>query len=84
MGNSTGNAVKKNYENRQKSENKGKTLKHVCWNKKKEATQEKITIQLDETNQNVLEKEERFKRYPQRLKQYRQCRTFQNNEGRFY
>ena len=49
-------------------------------NKKEKATQEKIIIQLDEINQKVQAKEGRLKRYRQRVKQYRQSRTFQNNE----
>ena len=42
----------------------------------KKATQGKITIQLEEINQNVLAKEGRLKRYRQRVKQNRQNRTF--------
>ena len=34
--------------------------------------------------QKVLAKEGRLKRYRQRVKQYRQNRTFQNNERKFY
>ena len=41
-------------------------------------------IQLKEINQKVLSKEERLKRYRDRAKQYRQNRTFQNNERKFY
>ena len=52
--------------------------------KKEEATWGKITVQLDEINQKVLAKEGRLKRYRQRVKQYRQNRTFQNNERKFY
>ena len=44
---------------------------------------EKITVQLEEINQKVLAKEGRLKRYRQRVKQYRQNRTFQNNERKF-
>ena len=47
-------------------------------------TREKITVQLEEINQRVLVKEGRLKRYRQRVKQYRQNRTFQNNERKFY
>ena len=57
------------------------------WNKrggKEQATWEKITVQLEEINQKVLAKEGRLKRYRQRVKQYRQNRTFQNNERKFY
>ena len=44
----------------------------------------KITVQLEEINQKILAKEGRLKRYRQRVKQYRQNRTFQNNERKFY
>ena len=49
----------------------------ICRNKKEKATQEKITIQLKKINRKVLAKEGRLKRYRQRVKQYRQNRTFQ-------
>ena len=49
-------------------------------NKKEKARQEKITIRIEEINQKVLAKEGRLKRYRQKIKQYRQNRTFQNNE----
>ena len=49
--------------------------------KKEQATWGKITVQLEETNQKVLA---RLKRYRQRVKQYRQNRTFQNIERKFY
>ena len=51
--------------------------------KKEKATEEKITIQLKELNQKVLAKEGIFKIYRRRVKQYRQNRTFQNNERKF-
>ena len=41
-------------------------------------------IQLKEINQKVEAKEGRLKRYQERIKQYRQNRTFQNNERNFY
>ena len=44
----------------------------------------KITVQLEEIYQKVLTKEGRLKRYRQGVKQYRQNRTFQNNERKFY
>ena len=44
----------------------------------------KKTVQLEEINHKVLAKEGRLKRYLQRVKQYRQNRTFQNNERKFY
>ena len=54
------------------------------WNKKEKETQEKITMQLEKINQKVLVKEGRLKIYQQRVKQYRQSRTFQSNERKFY
>ena len=53
-------------------------------NGKEKTTQEKLTVQLEEIHQKVLAKEGRLKRYRQRVKQYRQNRTFQNNEKKFY
>ena len=41
-----------------------------------------MTIQLEEISQKVWLKEDRFKRYPKRTKQYKQ--NFQNNERKFY
>ena len=55
----------------------------ISGGKKEQATWVKITVQLEELNQKVLAKEERLKRYRQRVKQYRQSRTFQNNERKF-
>ena len=43
----------------------------ICWSKKKKATREKITVQIEEISQKVLSKEGRLKRYRQRVKQYR-------------
>ena len=42
-----------------------------------------MTIQLEEINEKVVAKEGRLKRYQERLQQYRQNRTFQNNERKF-
>ena len=56
----------------------------IIRNRKEKITQEKITIQLEEINQKVLAKEGRLKRYRQRVKQYRQNRTFQINGRKFY
>ena len=39
--------------------------------KKEKATQEKVTIQLDQINQKVQAKEGRLQRYQQKVKQYR-------------
>ena len=55
-----------------------------CGKRMKKTTREKITVQLEEINQKVLAKEGRVKTYQQRVKQYRQNRTFQNNEIKFY
>ena len=52
-------------------------------NRKAKTTQGKLTIQPEKINQKVLAKEGRLKRYRQRVKQYRQNRTFQNNERKF-
>ena len=41
-------------------------------------------MQLEEIKQKVLAKEGRLKRYRQRVKHYRQNRTLQNNERKFY
>ena len=81
MGNSTGNANKKPTKTGQNDKTKERR-----WNmreQKGKATREKI-IQLEEINQKVLAKEGRLKRYRQRVKQYKQNRTFQNNERKFY
>ena len=56
----------------------------IIRNRKEKATQEKLKIELEEINQKVLAKEGLLKRYRQREKQYRQNRTFQSNERKFY
>ena len=56
----------------------------IIRNRNEKTTREKLTIQLEEINQKVLAKEGRLKRYRQKVKQYRQRRTFQNNERKFY
>ena len=58
--------------------------KKINRNRKEKTTQEKLTIQLEEIYQKVLAKEGRLKRYRQKVKQYRQNRSFQNNERKFY
>ena len=55
----------------------------ICGKRMEKTTREKIAAQLKEINQKVLAKEGRLKRYRQRVKQYRQNRTFQNNERKF-
>ena len=52
--------------------------------KEDKAIQGKITIKLGEINQKLLAKEGKLKKYRQRVKQYRQNRTFQNNERKSY
>ena len=76
MGNSTGNANKKLRKQARMIRKRGAEIS----GKKEQATQEKITVQLEEINH----KEGRLKRYRKRVKQYRQNRTFQNNERKFY
>ena len=83
MGNSTGSADKKNLQKQTKMIKQRKDA-GTCRDKKEKAIQEKITIQLGEINQKALEKEERLKKYRQRVKQYRQNKTFKNNERKFY
>ena len=56
----------------------------ICGKRMEKTTQEKMTVQLEEINQKILAKEGRLKRYRQRVKQYRQNRTFQNNDRKFY
>ena len=56
----------------------------ICGKRMKKTTQEKVTVQLEEINQKVMAKEGRLKKYWQRVKQYKQNRTFQNNERKFY
>ena len=51
---------------------------------KTEKVQQKQKVQLKETNQKVLVKEGQLKRYQDRAKQYKQNRTYQNNERKFY
>ena len=82
MGNSSGNT----YKNLQKQNKMIKQRKDTgtCRDKKEKATQEKIKIQLEKINQKVLAKKGRSRRYRQRVKQYRQNRTFQNNKRKFY
>ena len=83
MGNSTGNAHKKIYDNKAKMIKQRKDAR-TCRYKNERAIQEKKTIQLEEINQRVLAKERRLQRYRQKVKQHRQNRTFQNNERKFY
>ena len=82
IGNSTWNTNKKTTKTSQND--KKKRGAEISGNKKEQATQEKKIVQLEEINQKVLGKEGRLKRYRQRVKQYRQNRTFQNNERKFY
>ena len=61
----------------------GKRGTEISW-KKEQATWGKITAQLEEINQKVLAKEGRLKRSRQRVKQYRQNSSFENNERKCY
>ena len=54
------------------------------WEENGKDNKRKIRVKLKEINQKVLAKEGRLKRYRQRVKQYRQNRTFQNSERKFY
>ena len=83
MGNLTEKADKKNLR-KQAQMIKQKKDAGTCRDKKKKATQEKITVQFEDINQKVLAKEGRLKRYRQRVKQYRQNRKLQNNKRKFY
>ena len=56
----------------------------IIRDRKEKTAQEKLAIELEKINQEVLAKEVRLKRYLQRVKQYRQNRTFQNNVKNFY
>ena len=83
MGISTRNSDKKNLR-KQLKVIKQKKNAGINRNRKVKTTQEKLTIQLEEIYQKVLAKDGRLKRYRQRVKQYRQNRTFQNNQRKFY
>ena len=78
MGNSTGKQLKNLWK--QVKMIKQKKDAGICRNKKEKGTREKITIQQEKINQKVPAKERRLQKYRQRVKQYRQNRTFQNNE----
>ena len=80
MGNSTGNANTPPRNQARMIRKRGAEIS----GKKEPATWRKITVQIVEINQKVMAKEGRLKRYWQRVKQYRQNRTFQNNERKFY
>ena len=56
----------------------------ICGKRIEKTTQENITLKHEEINQKVLENEGRLNRYRQRVKQYRQKGTFENNEIKFY
>ena len=78
MGSSTGNSDKEST----KTGRDGKIER--SWEKNGKDNTRKITVQLEEINQKVQAKEGRLKRYRPRIKQYRQNRTFKNNERKFY
>ena len=52
--------------------------------KTKTKQQTNLTIQLEKINQKILAKEGKLKRYRDKVKQYKQNKTFQNNEIKFY
>ena len=83
MGNSTGNADKKNLRKQAKMIKQKKNA-GTCRDQKGKAMQKEKIIQLEEINQKVQSKEGILKRFLQRVKQYKQKRTFQNNERKFY
>ena len=56
----------------------------IYWDEAEKVRQLERKVQLEETNQKVVVKEGRLKRYRDRTKQYRQNRTFQNSERKFY
>ena len=80
MGSLTGNPDEKSRRKQ------AKMVKYprICRKGMEKTTREKITVQLEEINQKVLAKEGRLNRYRLRVKQYKQKRTFQNNERKFY
>ena len=56
----------------------------ISGEKKEQATWGRIIVQLAKIKQKILAKEGRLKRYRQRVKQYRQNKTFENNERKYY
>ena len=50
---------------------------------KKRKQQTRLTILLEKLNQKTLVKERKLRRYQNMVKQYKQNRTFQNNEKKF-
>ena len=80
MGNSTGNAYKKNLRRLAKMI-KQKKNNVTCGGQKERSIQKvKLTIQLEEINQKVLAKEGRLRRY----RQFRQTGYSKTNEKKFY
>ena len=79
--NSTGYAPKKSTTAIKNHIEKGLTLEHVGTKRKKsDTTNKKTNNKLEDINQKVLVKEAKLKKYQDRIKPYRQNRTFQNNE----
>ena len=70
MGITTRNTDKKNLRKQAKMIKQRKD-DGIIRNRKEKTTREKLTIQLEEINQKILAKEERSKKYRQRVKQYR-------------
>ena len=44
----------------------------------------KLTVVAEEIKQRIIAKKEKVKRYQNRINQFHQNRTFQNNQGKFY
>ena len=44
----------------------------------------KLTVVQEEIKQRVIAKQQKIKRYQNRINQFQQNRTFKNNQGRFY
>ena len=82
MGRSTGNPDEKHL--RKQAQMVKQKDSGICGKRMEKTTREKITVQLEEINLKFLAKEGRLNIYRQRVKQYRQNRTFQNNERKFY
>ena len=80
MGNLTVNANKKTTKTSQNDRQERRW--HI--RKLSRLQKKKIAVQLEEINQKVLAKERRLNRYRQKVKQYRQNPTFQNNGRKFY
>ena len=84
MGTSIRNTDEKKSTKTGQNDKKKRSDTGIIRNRREKVTQEKLAIQLEEIEQKVLAKEGRIKRYRQKVKQFRQNRTFQNNERELY